>query len=363
MEKPKKTLIFIKMESLFDSFIEDSFLGYILYYYNFLTCFYYLTIFITNLNKFHKLIGDELLNSNLFNHLHFNNKVIDYVRSFDPRHHEIILVGSYNEDLLKILKNYFHFDKIIGNKDNENFNFYQLINKSFSNKIIKKSILITDNLDWFISYKFYKVVVTGQLMKIFANCGFHYYLNIPIEFIKTSNTYNGFLYKKLKQLLNKEISKYHWILLGFLVPLVEMSIILRMFFLNIFYSMFFIVFIKSIFFSKDYFFKFNFLAIIETNNFINIYNIINNFRPMYSSPQIEKYFLKNGVFKSFGSLRIGLFLFCFVSFLYLQNRFLLFLQIFYISFLLKYAFEPFAIFLKNQTFFYIFNALLYSLFV
>jgi hypothetical protein len=359
----KKILIFVKMESILLSFIEDNFLGYVFYHYNFFVGLYYLGIFIVNINKFHKLIEEQLVNTDLFKYFHVNKPLIEFLKTFDRNNYEIILIGCYHEGLLKILKNYFHFDKILGNKDNENFNFSQLIKTNYCNKVLKKSILITDNLDWFVSYKFGKVVVTGQFIKIFANCFFHNFLQIPIVIVKDFKYYNKFIYKTLYQLLNKKISKYYWILLIIIVPFYELVIIFKLFFLNIFFCMLFIAFIKSIFFSQDNFFKLNFLAILETNNFINMYNIINNFRPASFCNTNDRYFIKYNVLKSFGSLRVGLFLFCFVSFLYLQNRFLLIIQLFFIGGLLKYYFNPLEIFLTNRTFFYVFNALLYSLFV
>ena len=93
---------------------------------------------------------------------------------------------------------------------------------------------------------------------------------------------------------------------------------------------------------------------METNNFFNIYNIILSFND--DGHGWNKNLMAHGVMKSFGSLSVGLFLFCFVNFLYFNNKFSLLIQIFYIGVLLKYS--KFLLEIKNHKFFfYFFNIL------
>jgi hypothetical protein len=63
--------------------------------------------------------------------------------------------------------------------------------------------------------------------------------------------------------------------------------------------------------------------------------------------------------KSFGSLRVGLFLFCVISFVFLNNFFILIIQFIYISIFLKYPMASFVAIQDFKMIFYIINVCLF----
>jgi hypothetical protein len=246
---------------------------------------------------------------------------------------------------------YFNFK--IGIPDCNNF---KKIYDNFSLNIINNSTLVTDDLDLEFAIKCKKIISCGSLMKSFINTIIH--SNIYI--IKSSNTYNGWLYKILINIANNKINKLWYGFLLITIPITEFFIISKLFFSNVLLAMF-IFFILSITkFPKIFLFKYTFFLLMETNNFVNIYNIIYSFN--IHNYQLKKTFISHGVAKSFGSLRLGLFLFCFVNFLYFYNKFSLIIQLIYIGLLFKYSINLLDL-NRYIILLYIFNGFLGYLFI
>jgi hypothetical protein len=344
------------MESIFLSFIEDNFLSYIFYKYKLKQGFYYLFLLFFDNHKFQNQIIEEINGGDFFHCLYINQNLLNYLHGLQKNNCKLVLISHHNQDLVETIKTFFGFDKALGNENHQNYNCYQLMKKNYPLSWLKSHWLVTDNMDLDISLKTKGVIMSGPLIKNFFNCVLH--KNVII--IPASNTYNRWLYNILIKIKQKAITPWWYLLCFIMVPLVEIFIVVKVFFSNVFIILAVIFLIK---------FNFNCLSIydtfpmiMDTNNFINIYNIINSFWPQ-GCPQIQKYYLDHGVLKSFGSFSMGIFLFSFVNFLYFNNKFSLAIQMIYIVICLKYSivawgynkFYMFLLFLLNGYLCYFFN--------
>jgi hypothetical protein len=324
----KESLIVIKMESLFLSFIEDNFFSYMFNKYGFIVGVKSFFLYIIDFKKFQINIIKEINSGDFLNYLYLNHHLLDYLKQ-QKRNHKLVILSHYSQDIVDIFVSYFNFSKGFGNCKSTIINQCKFLKKQMVFDNIHNSIFVTDDIDMDFSIKYKKIISSGSLMKTFINCLFH--KNVYI--IKSSNSYNGWLYQRLIDIQNKKISPLWYGFLLIAIPLVEILIISRLFFYNIFIMMFLLFILSITIFPEIFLFKYSFFLLMETNNIFNMYNIVISF----NIDESNKTLVSHGVMKSFGSLSLGLFLFCFVNFLYFNNKFSLVFQIFYIGFFLKYS--------------------------
>ena len=356
--KNKSPKVFIKMESLFLSFIEDNFLSYLFYKYNIPTGFYNLFLFFYDFQQFQHNIIDEINTSDFLHMLYNNYPLLDYLHNLKSEGYKLILISNHHQELVEMIKIFFNFDDSFGNNQGDFYSVSYLIEHNFSKTILNNAIFVTDNLDFDISFKFKKIVTTGSLLKVFFNCIFHKKVTI----IRSSQTYNGWIYQWLTDIKNKNKSSWYYFPLIIAIPLVEISIIVKVFFFNLFFVMVGLFLLGFGFFPKLFLLRYLFPIIMDTNNFINIYNIINAFWPS-GCPITKNYYINQGILKSFGSLLIGVFVFSVVNFLYFNSKFSLAIQLIYIIIFLKYPLFSLDDIKYYKIILYFFNILLFYFFI
>jgi hypothetical protein len=354
----KQAKVFIKMESLFLSFIEDNFLSYLFYKYPMPTGFYNLFLFFYDFQQFQHNIIDEINCSDFLYTLYNNYPLLDHLKHLQNQGYPLILVSNHHQELVEMIRIFFHLDDSLGNEDGCYHSVGHLIEKNYNKNIIASSIFVTDNLDFDISFKFKKIITTGSLFKIFFNCLFHKKVTI----IRSSNTFNQWIYQWLSAIKSKKKSSWYYFPLMIMIPMVEMAIIIRVFFFNLFFVMMGLFLLGFFLFPKIFLLRYLFPIIMDTNNFINIYNIINAFWPK-GCPSTKNYYIQEGILKSFGSLLIGIFIFSLVNFLYFNSKFSLAVQLIYIIIFLKYPLFSLEDVKYYKVFLYFFNILLFYFFI
>lgn len=358
VNKRNKKIVIIKMESLFYAFIEDNFIGYVFTHYKFFYGLSILFFMIFNKKIFQEYLLNQLKNEKLINYLFLNKPIINYIHNLKQENkYYFILLSHHNIEIVEFFKKYFGYDEAIGNTTNF-LSLNKLLKDNLSPSQIKKSIFITDSFDLQIIYKVKKIITTGSLIKILFN---HYWNKSLINIYEPTSIHHEKLYCELMNL--KPTLKWKYFSLNIKIITIEMAIILKIFFVKILLFIILMISIEIFFFPHKISTHSSILAIIETNNFINIFNLINTFKPQNYYNIEENPLFCNKVLKSFGSLRIGLFLFSFVGFLYLKNIFLLIIHLLFMGVFFKYPGGIVNKYWDYKIIFWVFNYLICSLFL
>jgi hypothetical protein len=349
----KKEVVLVKLEALLNSFLEDDFLGYMFNKYGFFSSIKYLFYSIANHKKLQLKIQKELEQGNLLESLNFNNIIIRRIQDFIKKGHPVCLISTKYEAIVHSLGCYLNIHEFFGNKINQTLDFHNIFHK-YSLKYEKKTrnklnfIFISDEILFSISQKATILVQTGSLYKILWN----FIWKKNTVFVPGSNTYNKSIFAFMALLKRRRLPNILGILVLPFVPLVEMGILIKALYLRVFIFIILMSLINGFIFPKFISMKIAILAIFESNNIINFYKIITAAYPVFQHEKsFRNYYLQEGLMKSYASLRIGLFIYCLISFIYFNNIFLLLIQCFYLCLFLTFPLR-YAVNLYNYSWFF-----------